>query len=52
MKLSSTLVAKENWKDKHATLVKFLFAFTFTLKYKFGHANRVVDALSRRHLLL
>ena len=37
---------------KHAKWIEYLQSFTFTLKHISGQANKVVDALSRRALLL
>ena len=37
---------------KHAKWVEYLQSFTFVLKHISGQANKVVDALSRRALLL
>lgn len=37
---------------KHAKWVEYLQSFTFVLKYISGQAKKVVDALSRRALLL
>ena len=36
----------------HLKWVEFLQSYTFGLKHRSGVSNRVVDALSRRHLLL
>ena len=36
----------------HACWVSFIQRFTFTLKHKSGQLNKVIDALSRRVLLL
>ena len=38
--------------QRHLKWVEFLQSYTFFLKHKKGKSNRVVDALSRRHLLL
>lgn len=37
---------------RHALWAAYLQQFTFVQKHKFGASNRVVDALSRRHLIL
>ena len=37
---------------RHARWVAYLERFTYVVKYKSGVANRVADALSRRHCLL
>ena len=38
--------------QRHLKWVEFLQSYTFFLKHKSGKYNKVVDALSRRHLLL
>ena len=38
--------------SKHAKWVLFLQQYTFILKHKFGKQNKVVNALSRRVLVL
>ena len=38
--------------SKHAKWVSFLQGYTFVLKHKLGKQNQVVDALSRRAILL
>ena len=38
--------------QKHAKWVEFLQSFTFVLKHISGQSNRVVDALSRRNLII
>ena len=38
--------------QKHAKWVEFLQSFTFMLKHISGQSNRVVDALSRRSLII
>jgi len=38
--------------QKHTKWVKYLQSFNFVLKHISGQANKVVDALSRRALLL
>ena len=37
---------------KHAKRVEFLHIFTFVLKHISGQENKVVDALSRRRLIM
>ena len=37
---------------KHSKWVEFLQGFTFVLKHISGQSNKVVDALSRRSLIL
>lgn len=43
---------KKNLKRRHATWMKYISAFHFALKHKFGQSNRVADALNHRQLLL
>ena len=38
--------------QRHLKWVEFLQSYTFVLKHRSGKSNRVVDALSRRQLLL
>jgi len=38
--------------NKHVKLVEFLQNFTFILKHISGKENKVVDALSRRSLIM
>ena len=38
--------------QRHAKWVEFMQNFTFVIKYIVGNANKVVDALSRRCLIL
>ena len=38
--------------QKHAKWVEFLQSFTFVLKHISGQSNRVVDALSRRSVII
>ena len=37
---------------RHAKWVEFIETFPYVIKYKQGHENVVVDALSRRYVLL
>ncbi|GJW85973.1 RNA-directed DNA polymerase [Tanacetum coccineum] len=39
-------------KPRHAKWVEFLQAYSFSIKHKAGALNKVVDALSRRQMLL
>ena len=38
--------------QRHAKWVEFMQNFTFVIKHIVGNANKVVDALSRRYLIL
>ena len=38
--------------QRHLKWVEFLYSYTFVLKHRSGNSNKVVDALSRRKLLL
>ena len=38
--------------QKHVKWVELMHIFTFVLKHISGQSNRVVDALSRRHLIV
>ena len=43
---------QDNLNKRHLKWVDFLQSYTFVLKHRSGKSNRVVDALSRRQLLL
>jgi hypothetical protein len=43
---------QEKLKQKHAKWVEYMHNFTFVIKHISGTANKVVDALSRKCLLL
>jgi hypothetical protein len=42
----------EKLNHKHVKWIEFMQNFTFVIKHIFGNANKVVDALSRRILIL
>jgi len=46
------VIQQHKLNHKHAKWVEYLQSFTFALKHISGQANKVVDALSRRALLL
>lgn len=48
----SFLNAQDKLSHRHMKWVESLQAYTFTIKHKKGQANKVVDALSRRALLV
>jgi hypothetical protein len=43
---------QENLNQKHAKWVEYMQNFTFVIKHIFGTANKVVDTLSRKCLLM
>ena len=46
------ITKQEKLNQKHAKWVEFMHNFTFVLKHINGNSNKVVDALSRRCLVL
>jgi hypothetical protein len=46
------ITRKEKLNQKHAKWVEFMQNFTFVSKHIVGTANKVVDALSRRSLIV
>jgi hypothetical protein len=46
------ITRQEKLNQKHEKWVEFMHKFTFFLKHIFGTANKVVDALSRKCLML
>jgi hypothetical protein len=42
----------EKLNQRHAKWIEFMQNFTFFIKHIYGNANKVVDALSRRILIL
>lgn len=46
------LNSQDTMSSRYASWVTYLQQFTFTLKHKSGASNRMVDALSRHHLVL
>ena len=46
------IVQQPKLKHKHAKWVEYLQGFNFVLKHISGQANKVADALSRRHMLV
>ena len=46
------IMQQHKLSHKHVKWVEFLQSFTFVLKHISGQANKVVDALSRRNLIL
>ena len=48
----SFLNIQEKLSYKHMKWVEYIQAFTFTIKHKKGVENKVVDALSRRNLVV
>jgi len=46
------VMQQQKLNHKHAKWVEYLQRFNFVLKHISGHGNKVVDALSRRALLL
>ena len=43
---------QEKLNQKHAKWVEFMQNFTFVIKHIYGTANKVVDALSKKCLLM
>jgi hypothetical protein len=43
---------QEKWNKKHAKWVEFMQNFTFVTKHIYGNVNKVVNALSRKCLIL
>jgi hypothetical protein len=50
--LCSLFTRKEKLNQKHAKWVEFMQNFTFVIKHIAGIANKVVDALRRRSLIV
>jgi hypothetical protein len=46
------MTQQENLNQKHAKWLEYMQNFTFEIKHIFGTANKVVDALSRKCLLM
>jgi hypothetical protein len=46
------ITRQEKLNQRHAKWVEFMQNFTFVIKHIVGNANKVVDALSRRCLIL
>ena len=46
------ITKKEKLSQIHVKWNEFMKNFTFALKHISGHTNKVVDALSRRYLIL
>jgi hypothetical protein len=46
------ITRQEKLNQKHAKRVEFMHKFTFVIKNIYGNANKVVDALSRKCLIL
>ena len=52
MDLLQFITQQEKLNQKHAKWVEYMQTFTFVIKHIFGTANKVVDALSRKCLIL
>ena len=48
----SFLNRREKLSHRHVKWMDYLQSYTFTIKHKKGVANKVVDALSRRKLII
>jgi hypothetical protein len=46
------ITRQENLNHRHAKWIEFMQNFTFVIKHIYGNANKVVDALSRRCIIL
>jgi hypothetical protein len=46
------ITKQEKLNQRHAKWIEFMHNFTFVIKHIFGNANKVVDALSRKCLIL
>ena len=46
------MTQQEKLNQKHSKWVEFMQNFTFVIKHIFGTANKVVDSLSRKCLLM
>jgi hypothetical protein len=46
------ITRKEKLNQKHAKWIEFMKKFTFFIKHIYGNANKVVDALRKRILIL
>jgi hypothetical protein len=46
------IIKQEKLNQRHAKWIEFMKIFTFVIKHIYGNANKVVDALSRRSLIL
>jgi hypothetical protein len=46
------IIRQETLNQRHAKWIEFMQNFTFVIKHIVGNANKVVDALSRRCLIL